>query len=186
MSWESQFQEQWVTLVDSVETHARRALAGRPLLDVAALDEILQREVAKWNRPSHYNGAWLAKLAGTHPEVAARFRATLGNLRAVRPLVPQIGNPWLRVALVVALVAAAFFIAWWQTDRLLVHVAAPLTAGIVFGSLVRARWQAARELAIDRAVGAFLADLDGVGRQLREAAAEADRMDDPEDRRLRA
>ena len=170
-----EFDRQWKTLLDTLETRARRTALRGGRLDAERCDQIVRDEVKKWRSATHYNGAWLERLSRADPEAARAFRAALAEVRVARTEPVGIG-PVLVPLLVVAgaMAAAALFLRWRDagTARQLLAAAG---AAVVVAPIVGAWWSARARKATDTALAALRAQLAPPGQRLRDIVASAGR-----------
>src|SRR5215470_11266807 len=81
MSYTAEFDAQWKTFLDVVETRTRSLLPGRDVLRSADYAPLVRAEAQRWQEPTQYQGAWLAKVARTHPEIAEAMRAEIARMQ---------------------------------------------------------------------------------------------------------
>ena len=174
MNWEAEFNTQWQTFLNLVETRVRREMKASGRFDLTAVNAILQSEAAKWSDPSHYNGAWLQKLRRSDAALSEEFQTRLATLQAASPNAPQRRFPVWPILLGLGVVAAAFFaLRWYQLSLLKQLIGTGAVAAMNISALLSyAGQRKSRE--VDGIVQALREQLDGTGEGLRALAHRAD------------
>lgn len=81
MSWESDFNSQWETFVDVVESKTRREIEKTDEFNYTFVNSVIKQETKKWFEGNHFNGVWLNKLNKEFPTFAQEFQLALDNLK---------------------------------------------------------------------------------------------------------
>ena len=88
MTFEQEFQKQWTSLCNYLNSEMIKATNGN--VDWNKIQSMFESEKKKWFLPGQYNNAWFEKLKRTDPEVAQKFETTLKSINI--ELVPQTAN----------------------------------------------------------------------------------------------
>jgi hypothetical protein len=175
MNWETEFNTQWQTFLNLVETRVRREMKASGRFDLAAVNTILQSEAAKWSDPSHYNGAWLQKLRRSDAALSEEFQTRLATLQATPPDAPRRHFPVWPILLGLGVVAAAFFaLRWYQLSLLKQLIGTGAVAAMSISALQSYAGQRKSREA-DVTVRTLREHLQGAGEGLRALARRADR-----------
>lgn len=81
MSWESDFNSQWETFVDVIESKTRREIETTNKFNYTFVNDVIKQETKKWFKSNHVNGVWLNKLNNKFPTFAQEFQLALENLK---------------------------------------------------------------------------------------------------------
>src|SRR5919197_1501373 len=81
MKWVPDFDTQWCTFMNIVQTGVRRECIKGDHCDPAVVEAIIESERSKWADSSHNNGAWLRRLLRDHRQVAESFERALRDVR---------------------------------------------------------------------------------------------------------
>ncbi|WP_036487454.1 hypothetical protein [Myxosarcina sp. GI1] len=109
MSWESEFNTQWQSFVEIVETLIRKEIRKTGRLNATIANNIVGSEVENWFISTHYNGAWLRKLTQRHPDLGKDFRSTLEELNFNREIALKSSLPILPIVMSLVFMAIIFF-----------------------------------------------------------------------------
>ncbi|MGH9837209.1 MAG: hypothetical protein ACREEM_00320 [Blastocatellia bacterium] len=175
MNCEKEFNSQWQTFLNLVETRVRREMKASGRFDLTAANAILQSEAAKWSDPSHYNGAWLHKLWRLDTALSEEFQTRLATLQVAPPDAPRRRFPVWPVLLSLGVVATTFFaLRWYQLSLLKQLIGTGAVAAMNLSALQSYAGQRKGREA-DVAVQALREQLQGAGEGLRALAVRADR-----------
>jgi hypothetical protein len=173
MNWESEFDTQWQTFLNLVETRLRREMKAGKHFDTAAAT-ILQSEAAKWSDPSHYNGAWLQKLRRRDAALSEEFQTRLAMLPSALPKATAGHFPVWPILLSLSVVAAAFFaLRWYQLSLVKQLLGTGTVAAMSFSALKSYAGQRKSRQA-DLAAQTLRMQLQQTGAQLHELVRRAD------------
>lgn len=81
MSWESDFNSQWETFVDVIESKTRREIETTNKFNYTFVNDVIKQETKKWFQSNHVNEVWLNKLNNKFPTLAQEFQLVLENLK---------------------------------------------------------------------------------------------------------
>jgi hypothetical protein len=179
MSWESDFETQWRTFINVVQTRVRRACVARGRCDAAAVSAVIASERSKWASSNHHHGAWLRELKREHQQIAHALECALNAFRVDAPLRLPASKPlsWVLFLLGVASSAATFTLLWtwgypWWKQLLSAGIVAALVLPVLARRLVKRG-----QKQVDAFIGELRASLEREGSRLRGIVARADAAD---------
>jgi hypothetical protein len=176
MSWESDYDTQWRTFINVVQTRVRRECVARSRCDAALVRAVIASERSKWANSTHHNGAWLRELKREHQQIAQELECALHELRVAPPLRLSAGrqHSWVLLLPVVASSAATFILLrhweypWWK-QLFSAGIVAVLVLPVLYRRLVMRR-----QKQVDASIGELRASLEQEGSRLSGIVARAD------------
>lgn len=180
MSWESDFNSQWQTFLDIVETQIRREIKNTGEFNSTFVDVVIQREIEKWSQSNHFNGAWLNKLNREFPSLGEKFRLKLDDLKLIQyenkiiyshKLIRDI---FLIVIFFVLLYFSVEFIPVIEIS-LIRQVLLTILVSMTILPILKLRENRQGENKVDQLIKSIKKKLDNTGNELRNIAVEADK-----------
>jgi hypothetical protein len=175
MSWTSDFDSQWQTFLNTVETSVRRELKSTGKLNAVLVNKIIHTEVAKWSSGTHFNGAWLRNLTQEFPILGREFQVTLEDLGIHESISSVTKPPLLAIASVGILVIVTFFVTDWYNLSLLKQTIATVAVALLAFPLITAQRNNQKEKVAGNFVEQVQIELEPTGRKLRSITVQADK-----------
>jgi hypothetical protein len=177
MSKVSEFNGQWQKFLTVVESDVMKEIESNHLLDEAAVNMIVRREVSRWSISIHYNGAWLLALKQQYPELGKAFESILLEVRVAQPIAYTPTSPAPYVGMVFGSMLLAFPVLRWALGVSTVwQIAGGLAAATATVPIARNMWSSQQQKAVNIYIQQIRDGLDGFGSRLRNIAAQADKL----------
>lgn len=178
MSWESEFESQWQTFLDTVETNVRREIKTSGSLDYRSVNTIIQKETAKWSNSTHYNGAWLRNLKLKYPLLGEEFSVILEQLNLDDKITLNLKSATLPffAGTGMGLILVTFLILGWVEESLIIKM---MGTGVVvlltFPILANLMANQRKEI-VNQIIEKIQKNLATTGDKLKNIAFQADRV----------
>lgn len=164
MTFEQEFQKQWTSLINYLNSEIIKENDKNVNWDKMQL--LFENEKKRWFLPGQYNNAWFEKLKRTDPEIARKFENALRSTKVELAQQENLNSPVIVVGTVVIGVVLGLGVSWIFTSNLLSMLIGTIGGGVIGATIGVIIWSKKRNEALEALCSIYVEQLKKEGEVL--------------------